>query len=84
MIAQPISVGGFAAPLEVTDLLVWRDIHYLDPWGVGQPWSMPQPAASGQHLVLGDNPPLSDDSRRWQDPLLSRDAIIGKVIPLPR
>ena len=83
-IAQPISVGGFATPLEVSDLLVWRDIHYLDPWGVGQPWSMPQPAASGQYLVLGDNPPLSDDSRRWQDPLLSRDAIIGKVIPLPR
>ena len=81
-IAQPISLGGSAAPLEVSNLVVWRDIHYLDPWGVGLPWKMPQAAGRDEYFVLGDNPPLSDDSRRWKNPLLSRNAIIGMVLPL--
>lgn len=82
--ASPLGIGGRDTPLTVTDVRVWRDVHYLDPWGVGRWWETSTVAGPDEFLLLGDNPPLSDDSRRWDSPWLPRSKLVGKVIPLPR
>lgn len=66
----------------VTNLALYRDIYYT-----------PKPAADQNHyqlaagdfIVLGDNSPVSVDSRVWDDPALPRTALIGKplVVHLP-
>jgi hypothetical protein len=82
--SQPISVGGLGTAIEVSNLRVLRDVFYLDPWAVGQTWSMQAASGTNEYFVLGDNPAISDDSRLWKEPLLSKQQIIGKVISLPR
>jgi hypothetical protein len=64
--------------LEVTQLKVWRDIHYLPPSGLDEPWQAPA-AQSGHVALLGDNPPVSDDSRQWPGGSVPASTILGRV-----
>jgi signal peptidase I len=65
--ACPLAVGveGLAATLG--DLRVYRDIYYTAPLGeparpeVGRPVRL----GAGEYYVLGDNSPVSEDSRTW-------------------
>jgi hypothetical protein len=64
--------------LQIADLRVWRDIYYLDPAGFSRPWQADDAVARGDLAVLGDNPPVSVDSRNWQQPL-AQSAVLGRV-----
>ena len=81
-------VGDGAA--EVSDLKIDRDVYYTEslsqtprrPFGVEVPYQL----GPDEYFVLGDNSPVSNDSRFWADsPVVSQDRFIGKpfLVHLP-
>ncbi len=76
--------------MEVRALKVYRDIYYTEgfayaparPFGVGSPYRL----GSGEYFVLGDNSPVSNDSRFWPEgPVVRADLLLGKpfLVHLP-
>jgi len=72
-----ITADGLAVVLR--RLQVFRDVHYLDPHGLGRDWSA-SPLGSDEVLVLGDNVPVSRDSRHWERPGVAGEQILGRVL----
>jgi hypothetical protein len=68
--------------LQIDDLKVWRDIYYLDPQGLSRSWEMPAPLGESEFALLGDNQPVSIDSRNWESGV-GRRAILGLVYRAP-
>jgi len=77
--SRPLAIGSDGSRLTVTGLRVYRDLYYLDPRGLAASWQAPASLGADRYLVLGDNAPISRDSRQWSDFGLSRHAMIGKV-----
>lgn len=78
--ATPLAIGvSGAGACELHSLKVWRDIYYLDPHHRGGDWQ-PPPLGPDEYALLGDNPPLSVDSRQWERGI-PRQSILGKVWP---
>ena len=75
--SQPISMIARNVRAAVRELRVVRDIVYVVRGGTVQ--SSPSLKAGDGYIVLGDNPPASVDSRRWETPVLLKD-IIGKAV----
>ncbi len=76
---HPLAIGTRGLHLEIADLRVWRDIYYLDPQGLSRPWESPAPLGDREYALLGDNQPVSIDSRHWQPAAIPRSAILGHV-----
>ena len=76
-----IALDGLSAVIR--RLQVFRDLHYLDPQGLGRDWSTAAPLGNDEVLVLGDNVPISRDSRHWPQPGVPRDQILGPVLLFP-
>ncbi len=74
---QPLSIGGNVGRLKVTNLRVYRDIYHLDPAGTGRAWEAESAVPRGHVAVLGDNPPISIDSRHTGSLPLRR--VLGTV-----
>jgi hypothetical protein len=77
--SRPLAIGARQVDAQVEQLCTFRDVHYLDPRGFGEPWEAPA-LADDELFVLGDNVPISRDSRAWQAPL-RRESLIGGVTP---
>lgn len=77
-IKQPLLIAADGA-LTLSELRVWRDIYYLDPLGQDRPWETDGPLAADAFALLGDNPPVSIDSRNWQAAGIPRRDILGLV-----
>ena len=78
--ARPVAIGAVGESVEIRRLQVFRDIFYLDPLGLGRDWSAPQPLAADEFFVVGDNVPISEDSRNWSQVGLPRRLLLGKVL----
>jgi len=50
------------AGTDLSDLRVWRDIHYVSAGQKRSEWAIPE----GNYVVLGDNSQDSSDGRDWQ------------------
>ena len=80
--SEPLAVGASNLDLKVRDLKVWRDIYYTDPgpgqnrWGLDQPYRLEE----GQFFLLGDNSPISDDSRTLSEGAISDKFLVGKPL----
>ena len=61
--SAPISVGITQANAKITNLRVYRDIYWLDPLGLNRPWQADAPLRENEYFLLGDNVPVSTDSR---------------------
>lgn len=74
---SPLAIGvSGEGECRVDDLEVLRDVYYLDAHGRNDDWQLTLGAS--EYGVLGDNPPLSVDSRQW-DHGIKRQDILGKV-----
>jgi hypothetical protein len=74
--AEPLAVGARGSAT-VSDLKVWRDVYYLPPSGT--PWQMSAALTSSQVSMLGDNQPVSIDSRHWQPAGVPLASVLGRV-----
>ena len=79
---QPrLSVGASGGSVRLESPQVYRDVYYLGPGGATQ-WEAPQAVAASQWFVLGDNVPVSLDSRLWA--AIDAQTILGPVRPWNR
>jgi hypothetical protein len=81
-VTKPVQFGAQGLSCEVANLELSRDVYY-----VSRPDKSPGPITlkTGEFFVLGDNSPVSVDSRVWDQPAVPRSAFIGKplVVHLP-
>jgi signal peptidase I len=61
-------------------LQLYRDLHYTGPNPLDAAWAFPGPVPPGHVFVLGDNVPISVDSRQWSEPGLPLERIVGRVL----
>ena len=78
---QVIAFSAEDGRLAITAPAVFRDVHYLGPGGVDC-WSCAGKLPGEGIFVLGDNVPISEDSREWAD--LAPSTVLGRVYPFPR
>jgi hypothetical protein len=75
---HPLAIGTSGMTIATSELKVWRDLYYLDPDDTGADWEAERPLAAESYALLGDNIPVSIDSRQWSQGA-SRDSIRGIV-----
>lgn len=78
---RPLAIGSIDARLEVSDLVVLRDIYYTQP--IDSRWAIDSayPLGPDEYFVLGDNSPLSDDSRMWElGPAVPANMLVGRPL----
>ncbi len=65
--ATPLAIGVQGLGVALADLRVYRDVYYTRPIGYTARWALDAPArlSDDEYFVLGDNSPISDDSRTW-------------------
>jgi hypothetical protein len=74
-----IAVGAVGLTVTVDRLRIFRDVHYLPteiPTGDGK---TSKPLGPKEVFVVGDNVPVSQDSRHWPQPGLPIDRLLGQV-----
>lgn len=76
---HPLAIGTQGLNLEFQQPRVWRDIYYLDPQGLSRHWELLTPLEADEYALLGDNQPVSVDSRHWQPAGIPQTAILGHV-----
>ena len=87
---NPVALGLVNGTLEVQDLRLFRDIYYTGEVfaGVRRPFAVDQPfeLRANEFFMLGDNSPVSNDSRFWNErPVVQRSRFLGKpfLVHLP-
>ena len=78
---RPLAIGSQGLGVEVTNLRVWRDVYYVPPPGAVVTADIDEPfqLAEDEYFVLGDNSPLSEDSRHLKTgPAVLANLLVGK------
>lgn len=83
-IRVPVRFGANGGHLQLTNLKLYRDIHYTRGkalHGVDEPYQLNQQS----YFVLGDNSPVSLDSRSWANGNVDHKYLLGKpfLVHLP-
>jgi signal peptidase I len=87
---SPVALGVRGGSVTVAGLRIYRDVHYTSalasvprrPFGVDSPYLL----GRDEFFVLGDNSPVSNDSRFWADsPVVPGELFLGKpfLVHLP-
>ena len=79
-----VRIGGRGLDVQVDQLKLYRDVFYTSTrarHGVNRPFVL----GNDQFFVLGDNSPVSHDSRRWDEAPVHRSLLLGKpfLVHLP-
>lgn len=83
-IREPLRFGANGGHLRISNLKLYRDIHYSRGkalHGVDEPYQLDDQS----YFVLGDNSPVSLDSRSWSEGNVDRKYLLGKpfLVHLP-
>jgi len=76
---QLLDFGASGGELAINRIRIWRDLYYSPQGSGGVDGRFSFPPADGL-ILLGDNVPISVDSRSWTDPRVTESNVIGKVI----
>lgn len=82
---RPVRFGAQGCEVEVGSLKLFRDVYYTDDTG-RRAIDAPVHLRSNEYFVLGDNSPVSKDSRSWSErAILTSEMLLGKplVVHLP-
>lgn len=81
---SPVWLGAAGGRVEVTELKLFRDVHYTSSEN-GHATARPLKLGADEFFVLGDNSPVSLDSRGWKAPAVPRHLLVGRplVVHLP-
>ncbi len=78
--ASYVQIGGVTSKLRIERFRLWRDIYYFDVVRNRKlDGSIALRAGVDEYLLMGDNVPISIDSRHWPSPAVSADQILGTV-----
>ena len=87
---SPLALGVLGGGMEIRRVKIFRDIFYTGNLAMGprRPFGVDEPYVLGQDefFVLGDNSPISNDSRFWEKtPVVGGDRFLGKpfLVHLP-
>ena len=80
----PVRFGARGLDIRVNQLKLYRDVYYTESrsrHAVTRPYELKE----DEFFVLGDNSPVSHDSRRWDNPVVNRSHLVGKpfLVHLP-
>lgn len=75
-----IGIGAEGMDITVDRLRVLRDVHYFSPADVEHPWSL----GPDEVFVVGDNVPLSRDSRHWKRSGMPLEQLWGRILAFHR
>lgn len=81
--SRPVAIGVSNLEVEVSELQLLRDVYYTQPNFVAQPWAIGRPyrLKDDEYFMLGDNSPLSEDSRAWSEsPAVPAELLVGQPI----
>ncbi|MBN2293823.1 MAG: signal peptidase I [Pirellulales bacterium] len=86
--SRPLALGCDGLGLIVEDVRIYRDIYYTDSHNIGPPMAVRGAEDSrsvqlghDEYYVLGDNSPISSDSRNWSvDPGVPAKLLVGKPL----
>lgn len=79
---RPLAIGIRGMAAQVENLKVWRDVFYLGQshsfagWGIDRPLKL----GPNEFYLLGDNSPISHDSRSWPRGALPDKLFVGKPL----
>jgi signal peptidase I len=78
---RPIQLVATGGTFRVSNLRVYRDVYYTPKSEKREPRRL----GEDEFFVLGDNSPVSIDSRSWDDPAVHRHDLVGKpfIVHLP-
>jgi signal peptidase I len=81
-VERPARLGNTGAGVTVSNLRLYRDVYYTPKNAADRKVF---PLESNEYFVLGDNSPVSVDSRCWEKPGVPERSLIGKpfVVHLP-
>ena len=87
---SPLAIGALGGSAEVRRVRIYRDLYYTGHLAIGprRPFGVESPYVLGQDefFVLGDNSPVSNDSRFWDgSPVVRGGLFLGKpfLVHLP-
>ncbi|MCH7689356.1 MAG: signal peptidase I [Planctomycetes bacterium] len=77
---EPVRIGAEGLQLRIRSLKLFRDVYYTR-----KDSSEPYTLGMDEYYVLGDNSPVSSDSRVWVEPAVNKRHFLGKpfVVHLP-
>jgi signal peptidase I len=82
--SSPLAVGSQGGlGVEICDLRVYRDVYYTHPIGLQGRWGLDEPVhlVDDEFFLLGDNSPISEDSRTWPGgPAVDAKFLVGKPL----
>jgi signal peptidase I len=83
--ATPLAIGVQGLGVVLTDLRVYRDVYYTRPIGSAARWGLDAPVtlAADEYFLLGDNSPISEDSRTWTEGCgVDAKRLVGKPLAI--
>jgi signal peptidase I len=77
--AKPLAIGVQGLGVAIDRLRVYRAIYYSEPPAVPNRPSPVYKIGPDEYFVLGDNSPISDDSRTWaENRMVRHKSLVGK------
>ncbi len=83
--SRPLAIGSRGLGAQISELVVWRDVYYTATYTEkgatgGSEAEATFRLAADEFFVLGDNSPISADSRSWTHAGLRAKLLVGKPL----